>query len=129
MLARAETLTEAVETAGFKVALHVVNVSGRQRMLSQRYGKMLRLGADPAALAALRDEMEARMQFLETLPMTNPPITGVLADARPHWTALQAVAPGDEGAREAVAVLSEALLGCFERLTDELERAVQVLAG
>ena len=36
LLIQAEQLTKNLETAGFAAALHVINVSGRQRMLSQR---------------------------------------------------------------------------------------------
>ena len=126
MLVRAEALTEQVEVAGFVVALRAVNVSGRQRMLSQRYAKMKLLGAEAGSLASVRGRIEESMGFLLALPMTNPPIATELAEAREHWTALQALS-ADE--RDGIAAVSEALLACYERLTDHLERAVQVLAG
>ncbi len=134
MLLRAELLTENLEIAGFAVALHVINVAGRQRMLAERFAKAALLAAllggaaEPwrAEVERLYGQIEESLAYLDALPMTNPEITRELAEARALWAALLAVPDiGTPAWGGGMAATSEALLASFERLTDQLERAVQ----
>ena len=134
LLAQAEALTKTLETAGFAAALHVINVSGRQRMLAQRLAKL-------AIVASLAPTIEAKgmqaaeqafvdgLGYLSRLPLTSPEIRAALDAATSDWALDRpALARADEAAaRLEIARLSEALLGHFEVLTDLYERGLQML--
>jgi len=138
MLRRAERLTANLEIVGFAAALHVINVSGRQRMLSQRVAKAALMGTllsgkdaetAAAAMAAAAAELVEGLVYLTALPLSNAEIGGELGRATEAWRRLQAALPqlGTAAGREAAAVLSEVLLAQFDRLTDHLERGMQAL--
>ena len=134
LLVQAEQLTENLEVGGFATALHVINVAGRQRMLSQRLAKealmdgLLPGGARPATSATGSDLLEG-LVYLQTLPLSNAEIARELEEALRAWEALRlALAqPGTATGRNGIAVWSEVLLGHFDRLTDHLERGMQAL--
>jgi nitrate/nitrite-specific signal transduction histidine kinase len=138
MLLQAEQLTANLEVAGLAAALHVINVSGRQRMLSQRLAKaalMRELLSGPTATAAATTMAEARaellagLDYLKALPLSNEAIAGEVQAAMISWeacdVALNSIAK--PASQEQLAVLSETLLGHFDRLTDHLERGMQAL--
>jgi AmiR/NasT family two-component response regulator len=138
MLLRAEQLTANLEIVGLAAALHVINVSGRQRMLSQRLAKaalmsvLLRgraASAAEAAVAPATAELVEGFATLNSLPLSNAEIGGELARAMQAWSRFQAALAqcGTEAGRDGVAELSEALLAHFDRLTDHLERGMQAL--
>ena len=133
VLACAERLTVNLEVAGLAAALHVINVAGRQRMLSQRLVKQALIAVvthDPAAIAAVTaQELADGFAFLDVLPLSNTEIAQEQARSRETWVALQdAIARVDTASGQAeLAVLSETLLAQFERLTGLLERAIQQL--
>jgi len=56
LLALADRLTQALENAGLAPTLHVINVSGRQRMLAQRLAKLALLQPAGPALS-VRDPL------------------------------------------------------------------------
>lgn len=137
MLASAESLTEFLGSSGLVANLNIINVSGRQRMLGQRMAKLcflLAIEPDAAQLTELRGLMaafEAAMSVLARVPLTSPQIRASLEPASAEWgrlrSALESIS--EAGALREVADSSERLLGYTERLTDEYERAMQVLIG
>ena len=134
LLLQAEQLTENLEVAGFATALRVINVAGRQRMLSQRLAKealmdgLLPGGERPSPSGAEAELLEG-LVYLQTLPLSNAEIARELGEALQAWEALRlALAqPGTAAGRNGIAVWSEVLLEHFDRLTDHLERGMQAL--
>lgn len=133
LLAQAETLTRALENAGLAGTLHVINVSGRQRMLSQRLAKLALMGTfgDPAPLAERRQDAEAAfadgLAYLRKIPLTSEEISVLLRTAEADWASFTAVLHGGSQARAEIARLSEALLATFDELTGHYERGMQML--
>ncbi len=140
MLLHADRLVSALEASATMTSLHVINVSGRQRMLSQRVAKeallAALLGGDAAAHARSNAEraqtaFEEAMAYLRAAPLSTPDIVEALQAAGLAWTALLAslgqarTAPGQHALLEA----SEALLNAFEQLTERYERSMQILMG
>ncbi|NRF70457.1 type IV pili methyl-accepting chemotaxis transducer N-terminal domain-containing protein [Aquincola sp. S2] len=146
LLDDAQGLTDALEQLSGRRSLHVINLSGRQRMLSQRIAKQALLAgclpeaaAQAAAAAALASatEFDAALQQLERSPLAGEEIRATLAIARGQWQRLLegmrgagagAGRPARDG-RLALARESEALLQSFERLTSLYEHSMQVLLG
>ncbi len=133
VLLKAEHLTANLEVAGFAAALHVINVAGRQRMLSQRFAKEALLGTllhqPRPALDRTRAELVEGLAYLAALPLSNADIRRELSATEESWTAFQSAmaSAGTAPGQTAVAELSEVLLGHFDRLTDHLERGMQAL--
>jgi AmiR/NasT family two-component response regulator len=145
LLAGAEQLTGALELAGAVAPLHILNIAGRQRMLSQRYAKnallMLRGQEDAAELesemADLRDSFETSLAHLNSVPLSTPDIRDRLETASLCWRQmLQALAPaqGQSAATrkerlERVAVASETLLSVFDDLSAQYQHSLDMLLG
>ena len=135
LLTQAEALTKTLETAGFASALHVINVSGRQRMLAQRLAKLAiveSLAPSAPGRAAMKVAETAFVEglaYLAKIPLTSPEIRTSLDAAMSDWTLFRpALARAkDAAARGEIANLSEALLTHFEVLTDLYERGLQML--
>ncbi len=132
LLTRSEALVKTLETAGFAGALHVINVSGRQRMLSQRIAKEALVASLVPATARSGEAERAFVEglaYLKAIPLSTPEIRALLADADAAWAALRPVLDGADTlvARTAVAALSEALLTQFDQLTDLYERSMQMI--
>lgn len=140
VLGQADQLTSNLETAGLVATLHVLNVCGRQRMLSQRWAKQVLLAEllDGEAAAQARAAgheagaaFDAAMRHLDEIPLSTREIRDSLEAAREAWLVLtraeaqSATLPG----RRALGEASESLLGLFEQLTDQYERSMQVLMG
>ena len=140
LLVQAEKLTRGLETAGLVTTLHVINLSGRQRMLSQRYAKSALLGlvlegddarAARAGLAQTAETFEHALAHLRTVPLSTGEIRTLLGDAERVWQDVTAAARqvGQASGARALDASSDALLALFEQLTDRYERSMQVLMG
>ncbi|MFM2053092.1 MAG: hypothetical protein RL456_1129 [Pseudomonadota bacterium] len=140
LLDLADRLTQALENAGLAPTLHVINVSGRQRMLAQRMAKLalLRQGPGlvagepwPAELAPTVEAFERGLSYLGEIPLSNPAIREALAQAATTWQAMLAAVRGGTtpASRVSLAATSEALLELFDRLTREYEQSMALLMG
>ncbi len=134
LLTQAEALTRNLETAGFAAALRIINVSGRQRMLSQRIAKgailSLLLVPDAGRAAAMRRaeaDFEQGLAFLAAAPLSTGEIQAVMAGAVEAWAGFRAALARPAGSGEEVARLSEALLARFGELTALYELGIQSL--
>jgi AmiR/NasT family two-component response regulator len=131
LLQQSETLTAALERASATAPLHVVNLAGRERMLSQRLAKLALLGGDAAEIAATRTQFEQALVQLHAAPLSSNEIRATLAEVDTLWPRLTAALDSATRAsgREALAVTSEALLAALEKLTGLYEGSMQVLLG
>jgi hypothetical protein len=140
LLLQAERLTRGLETAGLVTTLHVINVSGRQRMLSQRYAKEALLGlvlegdaarAARAELARTAETFEQSLAHLRAIPLCTGEIRALLDNAERIWKEVAAAARqvGQASGARSLDAASDALLALFEQLTDQYERSMQVLMG
>jgi AmiR/NasT family two-component response regulator len=140
VLLQADRLVSSLEASGVATSLHVINVAGRQRMLSQRVAKQAMLGvllAGDAASHALVEAEQAKKEFddalayLNAAPLTTREIRESLDDAGRTWlTMSKALAKvGNPEGQRALGESSEALLAVFEQLTERYERSMQMLMG
>ena len=140
LLQGAERLTTSLENAGTAAPLHVLNVAGRQRMLSQQFAKHALLGAlcDSSARPAHLDGMaqaqaalEQGLRYLNGIPLSTPEIRTGLDGAALHWTQTLAGAADAQhpAGQKRLAQASESLLEAFEHLTAQYERSMQMLVG
>ena len=140
LLDAAERLTAALEGAGVKPTLAVINLCGRQRMLSQRLAKQALLGvllggeAGQQAQQAARETMEAfeaALARLRAAPLSSEEIRAALDASTQAWHELLsgAAQAGSEGGRAVLARASEGLLELFETLTQRYEHSLQALLG
>ena len=132
LLTRSEALVKTLELAGFAGALHVINVAGRQRMLSQRIAKEA-VVASLCVTDARPDEAERAfvegLAYLKGIPLSTPEIRALLAEADAAWMSLRPIldGAGTPVASAAIAALSETLLTQFEQLTDLYERSMHMI--
>jgi len=79
LLDLSDRLTQALENAGLAPSLHVINVSGRQRMLAQRLAKLALLRGGPAVaageplpldLAPTAEAFERGLAYLREIPLS-----------------------------------------------------------
>ena len=138
VLLRSEQLTANLEIAAFAAALHVINVAGRQRMLSQRLAKAALMGvllkgknADPMRreLETAKAELVEGLSYLRKVPLSNAEIDRELDQAERSWRALQDALPccNTAAGQDSIALQSEILLDHFDRLTEHFERGLQAL--
>ena len=138
LLTQAEALTRTLEDAGFAAALQVINVSGRQRMLTQRLAKqaaiVVLVGGEAAevqrqGLFTSAKTFAEGLAYLERVPLSTPEIRALLAQATAAWSAFEPAlkrTPSSAGLVE-IAEASETLLSLFDQLTDLYERSMQML--
>ena len=141
LLEAAEQLTQALQEASGRRALHIVNLCGRQRMRAQRIAKLslvsalLRTreptGSSAARIAALLDEFEAAQRELEQTPLRSPDIRQALAAVGDEWLRLLGGlrAAGTSDGRRALVHASETMLERLDALTAAYEHSLQVILG
>jgi AmiR/NasT family two-component response regulator len=140
LLEQAERFTGVLEQAMPAPTLHVINLAGRQRMLSQRLAKQVLLAhwlPGPAGQAALADAVATQQAFeqaqayLQALPLADAELRVALDAASQAWSSLLDGAHRGhtpEG-REAIAQGSEALLQRLDQLTERYEHSLERLLG
>lgn len=140
MLLHADRLVSNLENSAMTGSLHVINVAGRQRMLSQRVAKQAllaaMLGGDAADAARLegnkaRAAFEEAMVYLGGVPLSTREITESIDAAGRTWTSMTRALAQTHGAagQQSLLETSEALLALFEQLTERYERSMQILMG
>jgi two-component system, response regulator PdtaR len=142
LLQEAERMTGILESAGAMPPLQMLNLAGRQRMLSQRFAKYALLQAlggtasqrSEAGMAESQAAFEKALQYLDGIPLTSKEIRESLDKAAAGWAQMCAGAAGvakgkDMKRLEGLAAASEDLLDVFEQLSVQYERSMQMLVG
>ena len=141
LLEAAEQLTQALQEASGRRALHIVNLCGRQRMRAQRIAKHSLISAllrtqEPAEAsarkaAAMLDEFEAAQRELEQTPLRSPDIRQALGAIGDEWLRLLGGLRAAETAdgRRALVHASETMLERLDTLTNAYEHSLQVILG
>eukprot|EP01042_Synura_sphagnicola_P008733 gene8733-11204_t len=134
----AQTVTESIEKMAQAPSARLVNLAGRQRMLSQRLAKNYFLNAAKveskvvqAQLVADAADFRQALQTLKTAPVSTPAIRSELELADSQWLFFDSALrrPADEAGLSAVATTSERLLGVMDKLTSLYEAALREVLG
>jgi hypothetical protein len=138
MLLVANKTTEALQEMSRQASAKLVNLAGRQRMLSQRLGKNYFLLAAGLDAKPVRDEIASDVaEFKQALgalgsaPVSTPGIRNELALGESQWLLFEAAVrrKPDANAMQTVATTSERLLEVMNNLTGMYDNALRELLG
>jgi len=136
LLALSERLTSAIEAGGAGRPLRVVNLCGRQRMLSQRLAKEALLadllpGHGNGQIGAGLSAFEAGLLELEAAPLSSAEIRASLAAVREEWLRLLRSLRELRGPEAAAGLArsSELLLSRLDQLTVQYQQSLQLILG
>lgn len=138
MLAAADAATQALEKLAQAPTAKLVNLAGRQRMLSQRLAKnydLVAAGLDAKEareqLVADAAEFRRALTALAAAPISTAAIRTELAQGEAQWVFFDAALQRAPDARglEALATTSERLLEVMDRLTGLYEAALKDVLG
>ena len=134
----AQAVTEAIEKLAQAPSARLVNLAGRQRMLSQRLAKNYFLSAAKvdskvvqAQLASDAADFRQALQTLKAAPVSTSSIRNELELADSQWLFCESALrrPADDAGLNAVATTSERLLGVMDKLTGLYDAALREVLG
>lgn len=138
MLASAQKATESIEALSKQPSARLMNVAGRQRMLSQRLAKNYFLIAIGGESKPQRDQIgHDRAEFTEAMgvlgraPISTEAIRGELGLAQSQWVLFEAALARkpDVNGLTTVATTNERLLEVMNNLASLYETALKDLLG
>lgn len=134
----AQAVTEAIEKMAQAPSARLVNLAGRQRMLSQRLAKNYFLSAAKvdskvvqAQLASDAADFRQALQTLKAAPVSTSSVRNELELADSQWLFFESALrrPADDAGLNAVATTSERLLGVMDKLTGLYDAALREVLG